>query len=94
MNTKEYEIEYSEDFFKDVQLHKKAGNKSILKKINSLINELREHPMTGTGNPEPLKGNRKGQWSRRITKKHRLVYIIHEDFISIVLLTAWGHYGN
>lgn len=91
---KEYEIEYSEQFFEDVQVHKKAGQKVILEKINKLIDELREHPTTGTGKPEPLKGNRKGQWSRRISKEHRLIYEIHEDVIKVILLTAWGHYGD
>ena len=91
---KEYEIEYSEEFIEDVQIHRKAGQKSILNKINKLIDELREHPDTGTGKPEPLKGNRKGQWSRRITQEHRLIYEIHEDIVTVVLLTAWGHYDD
>ena len=90
---KEYEIEYTEQFIEDVQVHKKAVQKSVLTKINALIDELREHPTTGTGNPEPLKGDRRGQWSRRITQKHRLIYEINEDVITVVLLTAWGHYG-
>ena len=45
-------------------------------KALSLIGELYEHPRTGTGKPEPLSGDRSGQWSRRISKKHRLVYEI------------------
>ena len=73
---KQYRIDYKEQFIKDVQAHKKTGNKSILLKINNLIEELREHPTIGTGNPEPLIGDRKGQWSRRITSRHRLVYEI------------------
>ena len=48
------------------------------KKAQALIEELKEHPRTGTGKPEPLSGDRNGQWSRRITKKHRLVYEIHD----------------
>ena len=92
MSTKEYEIEYTDSFDEDVQRHKEAGNKSMLLKINAFINELREHPMTGTGKPEPLKGNRKGQWSRRITQKHRLIYKIQEDIVTVILLTAWEHY--
>ncbi|MCL1936984.1 MAG: Txe/YoeB family addiction module toxin [Candidatus Azobacteroides sp.] len=90
----EYIIEYTEKFFEDVEKHRKAGQKSILIKINALINELREHPTTGTGNPEPLKGLRKGQWSRRITQKHPLLYEIHEDTVKVILLTAWGHYED
>jgi len=45
-------------------------------KINSLINEIRRTPFKGTGKPEPLKGNLKGYWSRRITGEHRLVYSV------------------
>lgn len=73
MENKEYEIEYASQFETDIESHKKAGQKSILRKISSLVDELRIHPTTGTGNPEPLKGNRLGQWSRRITQKHRLM---------------------
>ncbi|MDR1895182.1 MAG: Txe/YoeB family addiction module toxin [Prevotellaceae bacterium] len=96
MNTekKEYAIEYTEQFIEDIQTHKKAGQKSVLIKIDSLIDELREHPTTGTGNPEALKGDRRGQWSRRITQKHRLIYEINEEVITVVLLTAWKHYGE
>lgn len=37
-------------------------------KAIKLISELHEHPRTGTGKPEQLKGDRAGQWSRRIKK--------------------------
>ena len=56
--------------------------------------ELKEHPRTGTGKPEPLSGNRAGEWSRRITKKHRLVYEIHDTEVVVLVLTAYGHYGD
>ena len=91
---KEYQIQYEEQFIDDVQAHKKTGQKSILTKINSLVDELRQHPTTGTGSPESLKGNRKGRWSRRITGKHRLIYEINEDVITVILITAWGHYDD
>ena len=51
-------------------------DKSILKRINQLIKEILRHPFSGTGKPEPLKGNLKGLWSRRINHEHRLVYIV------------------
>lgn len=94
LEDKEYDIEYTSQFLEDVQMHKKSGQKSVLLKINSLIDELRLHPTTGTGLPEALKGNRKGQWSRRITQKHRLIYEVHEEQITVVLLEGVGHYGE
>ena len=63
-------------------------------KALSLIGELYEHPRTGTGKPEPLSGNRSGQWSRRISKKHRLVYEIRDEEVIVLVLTAYGHYGD
>lgn len=89
---KEYKIQYEKQFIEDVQAHKKAGQKSVIAKINSLIEELRKHPTTGTGIPESLIGDRKGQWSRRITQRHRLIYEIQEDVVIVVLISAWGHY--
>lgn len=50
-----------------------------LKRLNALIAECRRHPFSGTGKPEPLKGNLKGWWSRRITLEHRLVYRVTGD---------------
>ena len=64
------------------------------KKALKLIAELYEHPRTGTGKPEQLTGNRSGQWSRRISNKHRLVYEIHDTEVVVLILTAYGHYGD
>lgn len=64
------------------------------KKALKLIAELYEHPRTGTGKPEQLSGNRSGQWSRRISKKHRLVYEIHDTEVVVLVLTAYGHYDD
>ncbi|MDR0393772.1 MAG: Txe/YoeB family addiction module toxin [Tannerella sp.] len=91
---KTYTIQFREQFIEDVGAHKKAGQKSIINKIDTLIDELREHPTTGTGKPEPLRGDRKGEWSRRINKEHRLIYEIQEDVITVVLVSAYGHYDD
>ena len=87
-----YIIEYKEQFIKDVLNHK-SGKKYNSHEVNSLVNELEKHPTFGTGKPEALKGNRKGQWSRRITKGHRLTYEIHEDLKTVLIISASGHYG-
>ena len=64
------------------------------KKAISLIGELYDHPRTGTGKPEQLKGAHSAIWSRRITRKHRLIYEIQEHEIIVLVLTAYGHYGD
>ena len=60
----------------------------------TLIDELYEHPKSGTGRPEPLKGKPENRWSRQITKKHRLVYRIFETEVHVDVLSAYGHYGD
>ncbi len=50
--------------------------------------------MTGTGRPEALSGDRTGQWSRRITLKHRLVYEIENEVVNVAVLSSYGHYDD
>lgn len=58
-------------------------DKNILKKINQLIKEIRRTPYQGLGNPEPLKYELTGFWSRRIDREHRLVYQVFENELLI-----------
>jgi toxin YoeB len=55
-------------------LHWQSTDPTVLARLNTLIEECRRHPFTGTGKPEPLKGDLSGWWSRRLTGEHRLVY--------------------
>ncbi len=64
------------------------------KKALRLIDELYEHPRTGTGKPEMLKGDLKGRWSRRINRKHRLIYRIEDIEVTVLVISAYGHYDD
>jgi len=59
-----------------------------------LLPELTEHPYSGTGKPELLKHNMKGHWSRRISHKHRLIYQVLEQTITVHIESALGHYDD
>lgn len=89
-----YLIEYTESAIFDLKKHKKSGDKALLKKIQSLISELENHPYTGTGKPEALKDNLNGFWSRRINQKDRLIYKVEEEVVTVVIISAMGHYGD
>ena len=52
-------------------------DKQKVEKINQLIRDIQRHPFKGLGNPEPLKHELQGFWSRRIDHEHRLVYRIN-----------------
>ncbi len=86
-----YSLSFSNQASKDIDFHKKSGNKVLLKKLLMLLEELSEHPTTGTGKPEQLKHNLAGYWSRRINQEHRLVYKIMDNNI-VRIYSARGHY--
>lgn len=58
----------------DDYCHWQQADPKLQARINLLIREAMRHPHAGTGKPEPLKGNLKGWWSRRIDREYRLVY--------------------
>jgi toxin YoeB len=89
-----YTLRFSKSALEDIERHKKSGDKATIKKIEKLLNELIEHPTTGTGQPEKLKYDLVGLYSRRINKKHRLVYGINEQVVTVHILSAWAHYGD
>lgn len=65
-------------------LYWQEHDKKILKRINELIKAIRREPFSGIGDPEPLRFNWSGFWSRRINREHRLVYTIENDTLMIV----------
>ena len=86
-----YEISIDPLAFEHIHALKKAGDKIILKKISALIDELSEHPFTGTGKPEALKHNLSGLWSRRINREHRLIYRVEER--TVYIQSVKGYYS-
>lgn len=75
------------------EIHK-SGNKADIKKLDVIFVELEEHPETGTGNPERLKYELSGFWSRKINSKDRLVYKINDLEVIVIVVSAKGHYGD
>ena len=88
-----YVIEYTEIAKEHIRLLR-DNEPAAFKKVTQLLLELMEHPKTGTGHPEQLKGNWEGRWSRRVTKKHRLVYEINDTEVVVLVLAAYGHYDD
>ncbi len=88
-----YKLSFSCDAQKDLKLLSKHTPDAI-PKLAKLLEEIIEHPRTGTGQVEPLKGYDGNVYSRRITQKHRIVYRIYEDTIEILVLSAYGHYND
>ena len=87
-----FTIDYTERAMADLLRLRKDEPKSF-DKAKKLIEELKEHPKTGTGKPEILTGDYAGCWSRRINKKDRIIYEIHDEIILVLVLSMRGHYN-
>jgi toxin YoeB len=88
-----YVIDYTDEAIADL-IRLRDSEPKAYAKAQTMIEELKEHPKTGTGKPEQWKGDRAGQWSRRITKKHRLIYTIQDTEVIVLVLNAYGHYDD
>jgi len=73
-------------------LYWQTQDKKTLKRINTLLHDLQRSPFEGIGEPEPLKGNLTGWWSRRIDGTNRIVYRVKNDEITIA--QCKGHYDD
>jgi len=76
-------ISWAEKAWEDY-LYWQQIDKKTLKRINTLIKSIAREPFEGIGDPEPLRHNWLGYWSRRIDREHRIVYKITDEAIVIV----------
>ena len=84
-----YNIKFSPNFVNSLKKIQKE-NLKLSVKILSFILEVSQNPFSGTGKPEQLRGNLSGFYSRRITKKHRLIYKVENK--TVMLFSCYGHY--
>ena len=84
-------IIFSKNSWEDYVSWQKEDTK-ILKKINQLIKDIQRTPFQGIGNPEPLKYDLSGFWSRRIDREHRLVYQVFDQ--EILIYSCKYHYDK
>ncbi len=87
-----FSIVFLDSSNKDLQKHKKAGNKTLIEKIKAFSYECQLNPRNGLGKPERLKHFSSEVWSREINKQHRFVYEILEA--EILIISLWGHYKD
>jgi toxin YoeB len=73
-------------------LYWQGQDKRTLRRINALIEAVTRAPFDGIGKPEPLLGDMSGFWSRRIDERHRIIYAVDDDAITV--LACRYHYGE
>lgn len=75
-------LTFSDEAWEDY-LYWQDTDRSMLRRINKLIKDVRRSPYEGIGKPEPLKHQLAGWWSRRIDSEHRFLYRAKEQAIEI-----------
>jgi len=73
-------------------LYWQTQDKKTLKRINLLIQDIDRNGYNGLGDPEPLKYEFAGWWSRKIDVKNRIVYRIQNEKIEIA--QCGSHYRD
>ena len=76
-------LEFDPTAFEDLAWWIEQDRKKALK-IVKLIEAIQRDPFQGAGEPEPLKHDLAGCWSRRIDREHRLIYEVSETRIRIL----------
>ena len=84
-------LTFVEDAWDEYLEWQRRDGKSV-KKINDLLENICRHPFQGLGKPEPLKGDKSGKWSRRITGSHRIVYRLEQE--TVIVFQCKGHYDR
>jgi len=84
-------ITFSKNSWEDYLFWQKNDN-NTLKRINLLIKDIQRTPFQGIGNPESLKYDLSGFWSRRIDQEHRLVYQVFDK--ELLIYSCRYHYDK
>ena len=84
-----YRIVFTNAAKKDYKLVVKSPIKNA---VYELLNQLESDPYKKPY--EPLIGDLKGAFSRRINIQHRLVYKIDDELKQVTILSMWGHYDD
>jgi toxin YoeB len=89
LSKKERNAVFHPEFIEDLRFWVETDRKLALKAFD-LIEAILREPFTGIGKPEPLKYLVPGAWSRRLTREHRVVYLVRDNQIDF--LQARYHY--
>ena len=84
-----YSIYFTKTATKDIPNLKSAHLDKVAKNLVELI---KVNPYQTPPPYEKLVGDLHGLYSRRINRKHRLVYEVFEDSKSIKIISMWSHY--
>jgi toxin YoeB len=87
--TRERDAVFHARFREDLR-HWVNTDRAVAVRAFDLVEAIMSDPFVGLGKPEPLRYDLAGTWSRRLTREHRMVYLVSND--RITFLQARYHY--
>jgi len=91
----QFVFEWTDEAFQQLDSIKKnisQTDRNYLLKLANLLESMQINPFKGIGKPEPLKHDYPSCWSRRITRKDRIIYRVERK--SIIIISILGHYND
>lgn len=67
-------------------------DRKLYLKCFDLVRDAAREPRQGIGKPERLKYFEREVWSRRVSREHRLVYVVYADERQIEVVSCKSHY--
>ena len=84
-------LRYTKQALKDAKKLSQAGLKN---QALSVLEILKQNPLTNHPPYKKLTGDFKGSYSRRINIQHRLVYQVYTEEHIVKIIRMWSHYGE
>ena len=89
-----YCVKLTKEAKEGIKFFKKAGERQVLNKIELLLEELELQPRKGEGKPKRIPFRGKKYWRRKITDKHRLIYDIKDNIVTVTVIKVGDHYDD
>lgn len=83
---KRIEIYLTPNAYRDYQLWRDKKDKRIMAHLHRLLAEIVATPYEGSGNPQSLKSEFAGFWSRSLNTEHRIVYKKRDNEIIVIAM--------
>jgi len=83
LSSKKREAVFQPEFIEDLRYWVETDRRLALRAFR-LIEAILRDPFEGIGKPEPLKYLGEGVWSRRLTREHRIVYLVRDERVDFL----------
>lgn len=87
-----YSIDFESRTKKQIQkIHK---NKKLYSRFKKILENIQSNPYSNSFKFERLKYYKLPTYSKRLSKKDRIVYVVIENKVKVIVVSVLGHYND